>query len=87
MKNLTSTIAVLICFISFSQKSINNQIIWYSGTFYPEQINAVNSLKDGQHFTSLDVDYKTGNTELNKYSYSDYSKIECILSSKEINGI
>ena len=87
MKNVSFTVAVLICFISFSQKSINNQIIWYSGTFYPEQINAVNSLKDGQHFTSLDVNYKTGNTELNKYAYSDYSKIECILSSKEINGI
>ena len=87
MKKSTLVFSIFICLYSFSQKAIDNQIIWYSGTFYPEQINSVNSLNDGKSFTSLDVNYKTGDTELNKYSYQDYSKIGTLLSSKEIDGI
>jgi dipeptidyl-peptidase-4 len=87
MKKTLLVVSTFICFYSFAQETIDNQTIWYSGTFYPEQINAVNSLNDGKHFTSLDVNYKTGDTEINKYAYLDYSKTGTILSSKELDGI
>ena len=43
-----------------AQNELNNQIIWGSGTFYPEQISDVISMNDGKHFTSLDINYNNG---------------------------
>jgi dipeptidyl-peptidase 4 len=87
MKKHLLIILLLTCISALSQSSIDNQVIWYSGTFYPEQINAVNSLNDGKHFTSLDNNRKTGETEINKYSYLDYTKTATLLSSSIINNL
>ena len=87
MKKYFFLIALCGSISAFTQLSLNNQTIWYSGTFYPEQLTAVNSLNDGKHFTSLDVNYKDGSTEINKYAYKDYSKTKTLLSSKDINNL
>ena len=87
MKKYFFLIALCCSISAFTQLSLNNQTIWYSGTFYPEQLTAVNSLNDGKHFTSLDVNYKDGSTEINKYAYKDYSKTKTLLSSKDINNL
>ena len=70
----------------FSQNKLTNQIIWGTGTFYPEQISDVNSMNDGKHFTSLDIDYNNGTMEINKYTYANYEKISTILSSDDVPG-
>ena len=69
-----------------AQNELNNQIIWGSGTFYPEQISDVISMNDGKHFTSLDINYNNGQTQINQYTYADYEKINTILSSDDIPG-
>jgi len=70
----------------FSQNKLTNQIIWGTGTFYPEQISDVNSMNDGKHFTSLDIDYNNGTMQINKYTYANYEKISTILSSDDVPG-
>ncbi len=70
----------------YSQNKLTNQIIWGTGTFYPEQISDVNSMNDGKHFTSLDIDYDNGTMQINKYTYANYEKISTILSSDDVPG-
>ena len=57
MKYLLITLITPLFFNSFiSQKTqIDNTTIWYNGVFYPENISGVNSMNDGEHFTSLDT--------------------------------
>ena len=87
MKKYILIYTLFCCVSAFCQSTIDNQVIWYSGTFYPEQITAVNSLNDGKHFTSLDNNSKTGDSEINKYSYLDYSKTATLVTSKNINNL
>lgn len=83
---MKKNILLIFIFLSFtvSAQELSNKIIWYSGTFYPETIDEVNSMRNGEHFTSLEVDHSTGLTELNKYSYSNYSKVSTIIKSDEV---
>ena len=74
MKYLLITLITPLFFNSFiSQKTqIDNNTIWYNGVFYPENISGVNSMNNGEHFTSLDYNQKTEALEINKYSYANY---------------
>ncbi|MBC8475532.1 MAG: DPP IV N-terminal domain-containing protein, partial [Bacteroidetes bacterium] len=85
MKYLLITLITPLFFNSFiSQKTqIDNTTIWYNGVFYPENISGVNSMNDGEHFTSLDYNQETEALEINKYSYANYEKVETILSSAD----
>ena len=83
MKYLLIALITPLFFNSFiSQKTqIDNNTIWYNGVFYPENISGVNSMNDGEHFTSLDYNKETQAIEINKYSYANYEKVGTILSS------
>jgi len=83
MKYLLIALITPLFFNSFiSQKTqIDNNTIWYNGVFYPENISGVNSMNDGEHFTSLDYNKETQALEINKYSYANYEKVGTILSS------
>ena len=61
MKYLLIALITPLFFNSFiSQKTqIDNNTIWYNGVFYPENISGVNSMNDGEHFTSLDYNKET----------------------------
>lgn len=86
MKRIISILPILLILvnISFAQKKeINNETIWYSSEFYSENVNGVNSMNDGEYFTSLDVNYQTGEAKLNKYSYKNYEFVETIISSND----
>jgi len=66
-----------------AQKDITNELIWYSRTFVPENVDEVRSMNDGEHFTALEADSKNV-TEVNKYSYKDYSKKGTIVNSVDV---
>ena len=78
------------CLLSFtislsSQKELTNKLIWASNEFRTEYVSGLNSMKDGEHYTSLDYS-KEGN-EINKYSYRTGEKIETLVSSADLEGI
>jgi len=64
-----------------AQEKITLEDIWYSGQFYPSMVKSINSMNDGEHFTSLDSDRKTNSISINKYAYSDYELVNEILNS------
>lgn len=79
-KKIILTLLVFSSSFLISQKELSNELIWKTGTFYPETINGIESMIDGNHYTSIDR-FKDGN-EINQYSYIDNKKIKTIFSSK-----
>src|SRR5688572_11837034 len=73
----------LSCFQLSAQKDITNELIWYSRTFIPDDVEAVRSMNDGEHFTTLEADGKNV-TEVNKYAYKDYAKKGTIVNSADV---
>lgn len=66
------------------ENPLTNEIIWYSRTFIPKDVSGIRSMNSGEQFTTLEVDYRTGNTAIKKWSYADYSELETIVSSKDL---
>lgn len=81
-KKIILTLLVFSYSLLVSQKELSNELIWKTGTFYPETINGIESMKDGTHYTSIDR-FKDGN-EINQYAYKNNEKIKTIFSSKKI---
>lgn len=81
-KKIILTLLVFSYSFLVSQKELSNELIWKTGTFYPETINGIESMKDGTHYTSIDR-FKDGN-EINQYAYKNNEKIKTIFSSKKI---
>ena len=80
-KKIILTLLVFSYSFLVSQKELSNELIWKTGTFYPETINGIESMKDGTHYTSIDR-FKDGN-EINQYAYKNNEKIKTIFSSKK----
>ncbi len=83
IKNIILALVVFCNIPLFSQKELSNELIWKTGTFYPETISGIESMNDGNHYTSIDR-FKDGN-EINQYAYKDNKKIKTIFSSKDFN--
>ena len=75
-KKIILTLLVFSYSFLVSQKELSNELIWKTGTFYPETINGIESMKDGTHYTSIDR-FKDGN-EINQYAYKNNEKIKTI---------
>ncbi len=76
-----------LIFISsaFSQqqkKSLSLEEIWNSPTFINKQIYGINSMLDGEHYTSLDQT-QTG-SEINQYSYKTGKLVKNIVKSIDL---
>jgi dipeptidyl-peptidase-4 len=56
--------------------------IW-NGTFSPERMNALNSM-NGDFYSLLNENPKTGETTVDKYSYETLEKVETIVSSENL---
>ncbi len=65
-----------------AQKELSNELIWFSRTLLPERVEAVRSMKDGAHFTILEMSER--NTEVHKYAYKNYQKAGRIVSASEL---
>lgn len=76
-KNFALTMAAVLSFSAFGAanaqtKQITLEDVWQDGTFRVQGINAIRSMKDGEHYTVLT---RTG---IDKYSYKTGEKVETI---------
>lgn len=78
---ISTMILLIFSNLSFAQgtKKIDNQTIWSTRTFSPDNVYAVESMNDGVHFTRLN--YANGATSIDKYTFEEYKKIATIVSS------
>ena len=84
MKNwIISTI--LILFTGTFSSQLTNNLIWNTGTFYPKTVRGINSLEDGEHYTSLKV--RNGHQEVVKFNYRDNREIATLFSNKDYDQI
>ena len=74
---------LLLCFscVFHSQSELSNELIWQTGEFYPNTISGIESMNDGENYTSIDRFENA--IEINQYSYKNNKKIKTIFSSKK----
>lgn len=76
---------LLLANLSFTQgKELSNELIWASNTFSPRYVDEVRSMKDGEHFTVLEMDESEKFTVINKFTYKDYKLKGTIVSSADL---
>ena len=63
---------------------LNNELIWSTGTFYPETINGINPTNDGEYYTSIEKNGKK--IEIIKYSYNNNQKVATIFSNSSFSN-
>ncbi|UAM98707.1 S9 family peptidase [Polaribacter litorisediminis] len=66
-------------------KEITLEKIW-NGTFSPERMNALNSM-NGDFYSLLNRDQKTGATTVDKYSYATLEKVATIVNSENLQDL
>jgi dipeptidyl-peptidase-4 len=89
MRKFTFFIALFIASISFinaQNKQVTLEEIW-GGEFRGEYMEALHSMKDGEHYSVLDFDRASRSTTVNKYSYKTLEKTATLVDSKNIEGI
>ena len=89
MKYFTFCIAIFLLTLSSvnaQEKQVTLEEIW-GGEFRGEYMDALHSMKDGEHYSVLDFDRKTRSTSVNKYSYKTLEKTASLVDSKDINDI
>ncbi|MES2836443.1 MAG: DPP IV N-terminal domain-containing protein [Bacteroidota bacterium] len=89
MKRIITVLVVAFISTIFSnpllaQKQITLEDIWASRNFMAERIDALNSMNDGEHYSSLDQ--VEGAVEINKYNYKTGSKVQTIFSSAKVKN-
>ena len=83
-KHYVINLFFLLSSILFGQKEITNSDIFYSNKFSQDYIYGLKSMKDGNHYTTLNM----GDTvSIEKFSYNDFKKIETILKSSDIKDL
>ena len=83
-KHYVINLFFLLSSIFFGQKEITNSDIFYSNKFSQDYIYGLKSMKDGNHYTTLNM----GDTvSIEKFSYNDFKKIETILKSSDIKDL
>ena len=89
-KNTPAILTLTLLFIGFCQSSIaqekalSNELIWYSGEFRTEYVSGLNSMNDGEHYTSLE--YGESGSAIVKYAYASGKEVGTVASSKELFG-
>ncbi len=81
----------LFCFLitaltSAQTKTISLEEIW-NGTFRTERMEALHSMNNGQQYSVLDVDRKTGVTTIDIYDYKTLEKVKTLVNSSDIESV
>ena len=78
---------VLITSLSVAQKkNITLDNIW-GGTFRAERMDVLHSMGNGQQYSVLNLDRRTGLTTIDIYDYKTLTKQKTLVSSKDLIGI
>ncbi len=65
--------------VSAQSKALTNETIWKDYAFYNESVSGVRSMNDGENYTSLFSDPKSGMTTIKKFPYNSESQPESII--------
>lgn len=84
MKQLLPAIAasILLAPSALAQKPLTNQVIWYSNTFSGDWLSGLVSMKDGEHYTTMDL--TEGGMEVNTYAYRTGKKAGTLFRSADL---
>ena len=83
MRILSFLFISLFTLQSIAQKQLSNELIWASREFSTEYVYGINSMNNGEHYTTLE--YGENGAEICKYSYANYGdKLETIVKSSDI---
>jgi len=69
-------------FAQQAKKEITLEDIWSKGTFRSEGVYGINSMSDGEHYSTMETSGKEVNIE--EYEYKSGKKVKTILSSKDL---
>ncbi|UCE69301.1 MAG: S9 family peptidase [Flavobacteriaceae bacterium] len=72
--------------LTAQQKQITLEEIW-AGSFASQEMEALHSMKDGEHYTVLNSDSEARMSSIDKYRYSTQEKVATLVSSNSQNGI
>lgn len=85
MKKILFTLIITICFVNIkaqdNYKEITLEDIWKNYTFYPQTIEGINSMNDGENYTVLENEIG-----IVKYSYKTGDKVEEILRLSDLKA-
>lgn len=73
----------LLQLVVIAQKEITNELIWYSPTFYGDNVDEVRSMNDGESYTVLESGADQS-LQVNKYSYKTYKLTGTIVNSNDL---
>lgn len=87
--SIVSTIFLLVfSFTAFAQpspkKDLSLEDIWMSPALYPNTISGLNSMNDGEHYTTQEGD--RSNSTIEKYNYKTGKKVATLLSSSDLKN-
>ncbi|MGB5508405.1 S9 family peptidase [Robiginitalea sp.] len=89
MKKSFGILVLLVIFwqiLSAQQKKITLEDIW-GGSFTTEGMEVLRSMKDGQHYTILNIDREAQVSSIDKYEYKTQEKVATLLKSNAASGI
>ena len=72
---------------AFSQKKQITVDEIYGEVFKTKGMEALRSMKNGKHYTILNLDETTKKASIDKYDYETLNKLETIVSSSTLNGL
>ncbi len=87
MRKLILTLSVYWVSISADAQSgtITLEDLWLKYSYFPASISGIESMADGRHYTLQRT--QSGNTILEKYSYSTGEKVQDIIDSKKLKDL
>ena len=79
MKRSTFLLFLLLgtSLLAQTQKQLSNELIWASGEFSTDYVYGINSMEDGEHYTTLDT--RNGEAIVNKYAYKAYGEVKDVI--------
>ncbi len=84
---ITFYFSLLFVILTLAQKqTISIEAIW-DGTFKPERLDALTSMKNGKQYAVLNIDTTTKATSIDIYNYSTSKKTETILNSTSFSNL
>ena len=80
-----------ICFFTITsvlgqKKNITLEEIW-DGSFRTERLEALHSMKNGQEYSVLNLDRKTGTTSIEIYDYKTLKKVKTVVNSSALQTV
>jgi len=85
MKSKLTGLLLILTHILVAQHTITINDIWEKGTFMPDYVWGMRSLKDGEHYSKMDYDYLNHSLSILAYRYKDGTLSDTLFSDQWID--